>query len=110
MQNSNRREYAVLGFGEVMLRLSPPGQERLNNGSQLVKHAGGSELNVVSGISRLGVRAGLISILPDNVMGQYIRNQIRSYGVSDDYILTDGDSSNRLGLYYYEGGVFPRKP
>lgn len=104
------KEYAALGLGEVMMRLSPVGAERIAQGDQFVKHAGGSELNVVSGISRLGLRCGLISKLPANLAGRYIRNHIRSYGVSDDYVLDDADPASRLGIYYYEGGGYPRKP
>lgn len=100
----------MLSFGEVMMRLSPTGRERIGQSEMFVKHAGGSELNVVSSVARLGLRTGLISKLPDNLMGRYIRNQLRSYGVSDDFVLSDTGKNARLGLYYYESGVFPRKP
>ena len=104
------KSFAALGFGEVMMRLSPSGMERIAYSDSFVKCAGGSELNVVSGIARLGLRTGLISKLPDTTVGRYIRNQIRSYGVSDDYVLRDRVPDARLGLYYYESGVYPRKP
>lgn len=104
------KDFAVLGFGEVMLRLSPSGRERIAQSEMFIKHAGGSELNVISGITRLGLRTGLISKLPDNIPGHYVRNKIRSYGVSDDYVINDRDPDARLGIYYYESGVYPRKP
>ena len=104
------KEFAALSFGEVMLRLSPEGQERIAQSVEFMKHAGGSELNVVSGIAKLGLRTGLISKLPDNAVGRFIRNKIRSYGVSDEYVIDDHSAGARLGLYYYEGGSYPRKP
>lgn len=104
------KAFAAISFGEVMMRLSPPGSDRITQGSQFVKHAGGSELNVISGLARLGLRTGLLSKLPDNGIGKYIRNQIRSYGVSDDYVLNDTADDARLGIYYYESGGYPRKP
>lgn len=104
------RDFAALGFGEVMMRLSPDENARIDKGNVFVKHAGGSELNVVSGISRLGLRSGLISKIPENSVGRYIRNQIRSYGVSDDYVVNDVSDAARLGIYYYESGAYPRKP
>ncbi len=107
---NEKKEFAALGFGEVMLRLSPPINQRIDQSDSFVKHAGGSELNVISGISDLGLRTGLISKLPSSVMGRYIRNQLRSYGVSDDYVLEDERPDARLGLYYYESGAYPRKP
>ncbi|MEG0110609.1 MAG: sugar kinase, partial [Oscillospiraceae bacterium] len=72
--------------------------------------AGGSELNVASGVSLLGRRTGVISKLPDNAMGTYIKNRIRFVGVSDDYLIYDKSDDARLGIYYYENGAAPRKP
>lgn len=108
--STKEKEFAMLSFGEVMMRLSPTGRERIGQSEMFVKNAGGAELNVVSSVARLGLRTGLITKLPDNLIGRYIRNQLRSYGVSDDYVLSDEGKHARLGLYYYESGVFPRKP
>ena len=64
-------EFEVLGLGEVMLRLSPTGKERISQSETFDKRAGGSELNVVSGISQLGLRTGIITKLPDNEAVSY---------------------------------------
>jgi 2-dehydro-3-deoxygluconokinase len=106
----NGKEFAVLGLGEVLLRLSPPNKERILAGDVFEKRAGGSELNVVSGISLLGLRTGIITKLPQNEIGKYIKNKIRFSGVSDDYIIYDSSPQARLGIYYYESGAAPRKP
>ncbi len=106
----NGKEFAVLGLGEVLLRLSPPNKERILAGEVFEKMAGGSELNVVSGISLLGLRTGIITKLPQNEIGKYIKNKIRFSGVSDDYIIYDSSPQSRLGIYYYESGAAPRKP
>ena len=66
IRNLPKRSYSVLGMGEVMLRLSPIGRERLSYSEAFEKRAGGSELNVVSGISMLGLRTGMITKLPRN--------------------------------------------
>jgi 2-dehydro-3-deoxygluconokinase len=104
------KEFAVMGIGEVLLRLSPPNKERILAGEVFEKHAGGSELNVVSGISLLGLRTGIITKLPDNEIGKYIKNKIRFSGVSDDYVVYDASKGARLGIYYFESGASPRKP
>ena len=104
------KRFAAIGFGEVMMRLSPSGNERIGQSHQFLKHAAGAEMNVMSGVARLNIRTGIISKLPQSMVGRYIRNQIRSYGVSDDFIIRDSGDSARLGIYYYESGVFPRKP
>ena len=104
------RDFDVLTLGEIMLRLSPPNNERILRGDVFEKRAGGSELNVASGISLLGLRTGVITKLPRNAIGSYIKNRVRYCGVSDDYIVYDDDPEARLGIYYYENGALPRKP
>jgi 2-dehydro-3-deoxygluconokinase len=105
-----KRSFSVLGIGEVMLRLSPPAKERISNSESFEKMAGGSELNVVSGISQLGLRTGMITKLPKNEIGKFIKNKIRYAGTSDDYIIYDESDAKRLGVYYYESGAYPRLP
>lgn len=102
-------EYDLIGMGEVMLRLSPPGKEKISQSETFEKNAGGSELNVVSGAAMLGLRSAIITKLPKNKMGHFIRNKIRYGNVSDDHIVYDTSPNNRLGIYYYESGVYPRK-
>lgn len=104
------KSFDLITFGEIMLRLSPSLNERIVRGESFEKRAGGSELNVASGVSLLGLRTGIISKLPANEIGTYIKNRIRFCGVSDDYLLYDETDEARLGVYYYEGGAAPRKP
>ncbi len=104
------KNFNVLGLGEVMLRLSPNGKERIAYCESFEKQAGGSELNVVSGISMLGKRTGMITKLPHNPIGKFIKHKIRYSGTSDDYLLYDDSEEKRLGVYYYESGAYPRPP
>ena len=105
-----KKEFDLLALGELLLRLSPPNNERIVRGETLQKQAGGAELNVVSGVSLLGLRTGIISKLPANDIGTYIKNRVRFCGVSDDYLVYDSEKDARLGVYYYENGAYPRKP
>ena len=107
---SSNREFRVLGMGEVMLRLSPEGKERISHSETFEKRAGGSELNVVAGISMLGMRTGVITKLPHNEIGKFVKHKIRFTGTSDDYVTYDDSDSMRLGIYYYESGAYPRLP
>jgi 2-dehydro-3-deoxygluconokinase len=103
-------KFDLLTFGEIMLRLSPPNYERMTRGDVFDKRAGGSELNVACGVALLGLRTGVISRLPQNALGTFIKNRIRFEGVSDDYLIYDEEPQARLGIYYYENGAAPRKP
>ena len=103
------REFDALALGEILLRLSAPANERIVRGDTFEKCAGGAELNVVSGISMMGLRTGIISKVPQNYIGTYVKNHIRFCGVSDDYLIFDEAKNARLGIYFYENGAYPRK-
>ncbi len=105
-----KKSFDLLSLGEVLLRLSPPSNERIVRGETFQKQVGGAELNVVSGVALLGLRTGIISKLPANDLGTYAKNRVRFVGVSDDYLVYDDSKDARLGLYYYENGAYPRKP
>lgn len=103
------REYDLVTMGEVMLRLSPPGTDKISQSYLFDKKAGGAELNVASGSAVLGIRSALITKLPENKIGRFIKNMIRYGNVSDDCIIYDYSGESRLGIYYYETGAYPRK-
>ena len=105
-----KKEFDVLSLGEILLRLSPPRYERMVRGDVFEKQVGGAELNVLSGISLLGLRTGVISKLPHNDIGQFCKNRVRFVGVSDDFLVYDKEADGRVGIYFYENGAYPRKP
>ena len=92
-----------------MLRLSPPDKEKISQGQVFEKNAGGSELNAASGAAFLGARTAIITKLPDNKIGRFVKYKIRYGNVSDDYVVYDYSPEQRLGIYYYESGAYPRK-
>lgn len=104
------KKFDLITFGETMLRLSPPANGRIFRSDVFEKHAGGAELNVASGVSLLGLRSGIITRLPKNELGTFVKNRIRFSSVSDDFIIYDESPDARLGIYYYENGAYPRKP
>ena len=104
-----KAEFDLISFGEVMLRLSPPNKEKISQSEVFEKNCGGSEFNVASGAANLGIRSAIVTKLPKNKMGHFIARRIRYGTVSDDYVVWDNSDSKRLGIYYYESGVFPRK-
>lgn len=102
-------EFDLISFGEVMLRLSPPDKEKISQSEVFEKNCGGSEFNVASGAANLGIRSAIITKLPKNKMGHFIVRRIRYGTVSDDYVVWDESDAKRLGIYFYESGVYPRK-
>ncbi len=102
-------EFDLISLGEVMLRLSPPDKEKISQSEVFEKNCGGSEFNVASGAANLGIRSAIVTKLPKNKIGHFIARRIRYGNVSDDYVVWDNSDSKRLGIYYYESGVYPRK-
>ena len=109
-REDRKKNFDLLAMGELLLRLSPPNNERITRGDIFEKHIGGAELNVAAGVSLLGLRTGMISKIPDSAIGEFAKNKIRYLGVSDDYLIWDRDEDARLGVYYYESARYPRKP
>lgn len=105
-----KKTFDLLAMGELLLRLSPPNNERITRGDVFEKHIGGAELNVAAGVSLLGLHTGMISRIPDTEIGEFAKNKIRYLGVSDDYLVWDKSEEARLGVYYYESATYPRKP
>ena len=105
-----KRNFDLITLGQILLRLSPLGNERLARSDVFEKNVGGAELNVAVGASLLGLHTGIISRLPSHDIGQYVKATVRSYGVSDDYFIYDHRPDARVGMYFYEYGAYPRKP
>ena len=107
---SEKRTFDLLTLGQLLLRLSPPGNERLVRGDTFEKQVGGAELNVAVGVPLVGLNSGVFSKLPPHDVGSFMKRKIRPYGISDDYFLYDHSPQARVGIYFYENGAYPRKP
>ncbi|MBE3580642.1 MAG: sugar kinase [Thermoanaerobacteraceae bacterium] len=95
----------VVTFGEIMLRLSPPGYSRLVQADSLDVTYGGGEANVAVSIANFGGEAVFVTKVPANPLGQASINHLRRYGVDTRYILRGGE---RLGIYFLEIGASQR--
>lgn len=95
----------VITFGEIMLRLTPPGHKRFVQAESFEVIYGGGEANVAVSLANYGIDAFFVTKLPENPIGQAALNELRRYGVKTDYIARGGD---RLGIYYCENGASQR--
>ena len=92
----------VVTFGEMLLRLSPPGEERLFESPELQTFFGGAEANVAVALSHLGLQVDYVTRLPDGPLGDAPLDALRREGVGTAWIVRGG---NRLGLYFVEPGA-----
>ena len=72
----------IVCFGEVMLRLNPPGYERFAQTSSLVYNIGGAEANVAVSLSNYGLHSVFVSRLPQHEIGSSVINMLRRNGVT----------------------------
>ena len=103
--NMTRR---VVCFGEAMLRLTPPGHERLERTTSLDVTAGGAELNTAVALRTLGVGAMWVSVLPQTPLGRLITRQARAGDVDLSGLVWVPEGAGRTGVYFLEEGVDPR--
>jgi 2-dehydro-3-deoxygluconokinase len=95
----------IVTFGEIMLRLSPPGFERLLQSPSLVATFGGGEANVAVSLAHFGLESWYVTRLPNNPIGDAAIRAVRAEGVRTEAIARGGD---RVGLYYAESGASQR--
>ena len=91
-----------LAFGEIMLRLSPPGRELLLQTARLDVWVAGAEANVVTQLARLGHDVGMATVVPDNDLGRAAITTLRGHGVDTSAITLGGE---RMGLYFVTSGA-----
>jgi 2-dehydro-3-deoxygluconokinase len=92
-------------FGEIMMRLSPPGFLRFAQARSFDVIYGGGEANVAVSLANFGVPVDYVTRLPENDLGEACIQFLRQYGVGVGKIVRGGD---RLGVYFLEMGAVQR--
>lgn len=102
------RRWDIVALGEVMLRLDP-GERRIRTARSFDVWEGGGEYNVARALAKgFGLRASVVTALPDSEIGRLVEDLIAQGGVARDHILWrpfDGiGRSSRVGLNFTERG------
>ena len=95
----------VVTFGEIMLRLAPPGYLRFSQTNQFDVIYGGGESNVAVSLANYNLPVEFVTRLPDNDIGQCALMEMRKRNVSTQHVVFGGD---RLGIYFLETGAVSR--
>ncbi|HEY3321643.1 MAG TPA: sugar kinase [Planctomycetota bacterium] len=96
----------IVTFGEAMLRFVPQNDLRTEQAQAFNVTVGGGELNVAVGCSRLGLKSGWVSRLPENALARLLLGKAREQGVDTSSVVMAKDG--RCGLYFLEQGASPR--
>ncbi|RYE04340.1 MAG: sugar kinase [Sphingomonadales bacterium] len=89
-------------FGELLLRLSPPGRELLLQTPKFEVNVGGAEANVATGLACLGHKVRMVSAVADNPLGAAAIGELRRRGVDTSTVASE---QGRLGLYFLTPGA-----
>ena len=95
----------VVTFGEIMLRLAPPGFQRFSQARSLEATYGGGEANVAVSLANYGEEVDFVCRLPKNELGEACINTLRGLGVGTGFIALGGE---RIGIYFLETGAAQR--
>ena len=96
----------VVTFGEIMLRLAPPGFERFLQSPQFVATFGGGEANVAVAVAGFGLPARYVTVLPpNNAISDAFIGEMRRFNVDPSFIAR---GKGRFGIYFVENGANQR--
>lgn len=99
------QSHMVVTFGEIMLRLAPPGFERFLQSPQFVATWGGGEANVAVALAQFGNPARYVTVIPSNPIADAFVGELRRFGVDTSAIVR---GPGRLGIYFVEPGANQR--
>ncbi len=93
----------VLCFGELLLRISPAGEENEHSDNQpMLLYMGGAEANVATALAGWEIPVKYCTVLPDNFMSKHVIDYLEYRGIYTSSILLAGD---RIGIYFLERGA-----
>jgi 2-dehydro-3-deoxygluconokinase len=95
----------IVTFGEIMLRLAPPGFQRFSQARSFEATYGGGEANVAVSLANYGEEVDFVCRLPKNDLGDACLNTLRGLGVGTAFIARGGE---RIGIYFLEAGAAQR--
>ena len=91
----------IVTMGEIMLRLSTPGNERFIQADEFDVCYGGGEANVAVSLANYGHDADFVTKVPANPIGECAVASLRKMNVGTKFIARGGE---RLGIYFLESG------
>src|SRR6202789_1520771 len=96
----------TITFGEIMLRLAPPGFERFLQSPSFGATCGGGEANVAVALAGFGLPATFVTVLPEkNALGDAAIGELRRFAVDTSRIVR---GKGRMGIYFVEAGANQR--
>ena len=90
----------VVTLGEIMLRLTTPGFDKIEQARNFAATYGGGEANVAISLAQLGLDTSYVTKLPENPLGHTVNQFLTGLGVGTEHIIYGGGSV--LGWIFYK--------
>jgi len=91
----------VVTFGEVIMRLSPPGFDKMKQSRSMEFFFGGTEMNVAGSLAQFGLQVQHVSNVSNDFVGDAAISCMQGYGIDVTHI---NKVNHPLGLYFMEAG------
>ena len=101
MNSLNLTNKKILGFGEIMLRLTPPNNQKILQSNSFEAVYSGGEANVIASLAMFGHDTKFVTKIPNNHLGEKVLSKFRGYNVDISDVVT---GEGRLGIYFSEIG------
>jgi 2-dehydro-3-deoxygluconokinase len=95
----------IVTFGEVLLRLSTPNFQKIEQAISFNATFGGTEMNVGASLVKFGFEAAHVTTFPNNMMGQKAKAFLRQLDVDTSHVVLEGE---RVGVFFLETGAVMR--
>lgn len=95
----------IVTFGEIMMRLNPPGFQRIAQARTFEVSYAGGEANVAASLAKYGMPTEFVSRVPKNDLGETCTNFLHAHNIGTRFMVYGGD---RLGIYFLEAGAAQR--
>jgi 2-dehydro-3-deoxygluconokinase len=95
----------IVCFGEILLRLAPPGRELLLQSAKLQATFAGAEANVGVALAAFGHIVEMLTVVPEGSLGDAVLGELRRHGVDTRRIKR---GPGRQGLFFYTPGAVRR--
>ncbi|WP_394991487.1 PfkB family carbohydrate kinase [Emticicia sp.] len=95
----------IVTFGEVLLRLSTPNFQKIEQATSFNATFGGTEMNVGASLVKFGFEASHVTTFPNNMMGLKAKAFLRQLDVDTSHVILEGE---RIGVFFLETGAVMR--
>lgn len=95
----------VVGFGDFLVRLSPPGYLKFIQAETFDINYTGAEANVLVSLACMGIDTEFVTRLPENAIADSGIAMMRKFSVGTRHIVRGGE---RMGVFYLEKGASQR--